>query len=359
MFFLRDYYIAFCLGFLLDLIIGDPEWLYHPVRLIGWLISFLEKVLYPGRDDRQVKKGDGSRAADARLFLFVPFIKGLILTLLVLYATAGVTAAILYFAYKLGTTVFIIAAAIMTWQCLAVKSLKTESMKVCRALENKKTSVTKADNSSSEDLKEARSALSMIVGRDTDCLNKDGIIRAAVETVAEGSCDGVMAPIIYLAIGGPVLGFFYKAVNTMDSMIGYRNERYEFFGKAAARLDDVMNFIPARIAAFLLIAAAFFNKETDGMDAFRIWRYDGNRLDSVNAAQTEAAASGALRLRLAGDTVYGGMTVRKPYIGEVFGREAETEDIRRINSLMYVMAFLGIAVSILFVSIVKICLGTF
>ena len=180
----------------------------------------------------------------------------------------------------------------------------------------------------------------MIVGRDTACLDEEGVAKAAIETVAENTCDGVIAPMLFLAAGGPVLGFFYKAVNTMDSMIGYHNEKYLYFGKVAARLDDVLNFIPARISAILMIIASFLaGKPFCSKNALKIYKRDRRKHASPNSAQTEAVCAGALGIRLAGDASYFGKIVKKPYIGEA-RRRAEYEDIRRANHLMYLTAWL-------------------
>ena len=179
-----------------------------------------------------------------------------------------------------------------------------------------------------------------VVGRDTALLNEEGVAKAAIETVAENTSDGVIAPMIYTAIGGPVLGFFYKAVNTMDSMVGYKNDRYLYFGRAAARLDDLVNYIPSRISAYLMIVAAYFlGSDFSGRRAFKIYQRDNRNHASPNSAQTEAACAGALGIRLAGDASYFGKLVKKPFIGDAV-RPVEYEDIRRVNRLMYGTAWL-------------------
>lgn len=221
---------------------------------------------------------------------------------------------------------------------LSMKDLKTESMKVCQALE-------------AEDVEQARQAVSMIVGRDTARLDKDGIARAAVETVAENTSDGVIAPLLYLTLGGGVLGVLYKTVNTMDSMIGYKSDRYLDFGRCAARLDDAVNFIPSRLAAWLMIAGTVLCKLISNKEerkdallyhpgrALRIYRRDCRKHASPNSAQTEAACAGALGLRLAGDAWYFGRRVEKPYIGDDL-RPVEAADIRRANRLLYMTSLL-------------------
>lgn len=215
----------------------------------------------------------------------------------------------------------------MTYQILAVKCLKVESMKVYQCLKN-------------GNLEQARKAVSMIVGRDTEHLDEEGVAKAAIETVAENTSDGVIAPMLYLAVGGPILGFLYKAVNTMDSMIGYKNDKYLYFGKAAAKLDDFVNFLPARISACLMIVASFFaGRHFSGKGAWTIYKRDRKKHTSPNSAQTEAVCAGALSIRLAGDASYFGKIVKKPYIGEAV-RGVEYEDIKRANHLMYITAWL-------------------
>ena len=217
----------------------------------------------------------------------------------------------------------------MCWQILAVKSLRTESMKVCAALET-------------GDLEASRRAVSMIVGRDTARLDRDGVTRAAVETVAENTSDGVVAPLVFLALGGAPLGFFYKAVNTMDSMLGYVEPPYRDFGFFPAKLDDVMNFVPARLSAMLMLVAG----GCLGMDVrrgFRIFRRDRYNHASPNSAQTESVCAGLLGLRLAGDAWYHGVLHKKPYIGDAL-RDIEHRDIPRACRLLYGTAFFALAV---------------
>lgn len=213
---------------------------------------------------------------------------GILLVTVVLLATGAVSGLLLWGAYAIAPMAGCILESIMTYQILATKCLKVESMKVYERLR-------------ADDLAGARNAVAMIVGRDTQNLDAAGVAKAAVETVAENTSDGVIAPMICLAIGGPVLGFLYKAVNTMDSMVGYKNERYLNFGRTAAKLDDVVNYIPARISAALMIAAAYGpGKQFSGKDALRIFKRDRYNHASPNSAQTEAACAGALHLRLAG-----------------------------------------------------------
>ncbi len=311
--------IAFFFGFLLDLILGDPYCFPHPIRLIGKLISCVERKLY--------KPGKGNKHT-------LEFWQGMGLVLIVLTGVTLAASVLLLFAYWLHPYIGMIAECIMTYQILAVKCLKTESMKVYQYLKE-------------GDLAKARKAVSMIVSRDTECLDEEGIIKAAVETVAENTSDGVIAPMLYLAVGGPILGFFYKAVNTMDSMIGYKNEKYFYFGRVAAKLDDGLNFIPARISAVLMILSSFVaGSHFSVTGAVMVYCKDRRKHASPNSAQTESVCAGALGIRLAGDTSYFGKIVKKPYIGEAL-RRVEYEDIRRINRLMYITAWLCEIVCIL------------
>lgn len=308
---MRYHIIAFFGGFLLDLILGDPYWLPHPIRAIGTLIAALERCLLNNKDLDSKKKRR----------------RGVLLVVLVCAASVLVTAALLFLAYALHPAAGCVLELVMTYQLLAMKSLRTESMKVYGCLEH-------------GTIEEARHAVSMIVGRDTEQLDKKQVAKAAVETVAENASDGVIAPMLFAAIGGPVLGFFYKAVNTMDSMVGYKNERYMDFGRCAARLDDAVNFLPARISAMLMIAACtFLGPDYSARSAAHIYRRDRRNHASPNSAQTESVCAGALGIRLAGDASYFGTVVHKPYIGDA-GREIEPEDIRRANRLMYGTGFL-------------------
>lgn len=247
--------------------------------------------------------------------------------IIVLTASMAVPGLLLFFAYRYAWQAGLALETFMCYQIFAVKSLKTESDKVYRALKT-------------EGLEEAREAVSMIVGRDTKRLTEEGVAKAAVETIAENTTDGVAAPLFYMAAGGAVLGFGYKAVNTMDSMIGYKNEKYEYFGTAAARLDDVLNYIPARLTAWIMIAASFL-AGMDGKNAVRIYLRDKRKHKSPNAAQTEAVMAGALDVELAGNAWYFGKLYEKPAIGEPL-RRILPEDIRRAHKLLYITAALAL-----------------
>jgi len=312
------YHIIFSLlaGFILDCLIGDPEKLPHPVRGIGRLISALETKLRRETDSSEKQRG-----------------KGTILVILVVFLTVFLTGVLLKAAYFVHPFLGLLLESILCAQALAARNLRDASMKVYYALK-------------AGDLEQARTAVSMIVGRDTAVLDQTGITKAAVETVAENTSDGVTAPLFYLALGGPVAGMAYKAINTMDSMLGYRNQKYQYFGTAAARLDDVVNLLPSRISGILMVPAAALCG-LDAAGAWRIFRRDRKKHASPNSAQTESACAGALQVKLAGDAVYFGKVVHKHEIGDDV-KKIETEDIRRANRLMYtttvvsLLLFLGL-----------------
>lgn len=301
---------ACIIGFILDLIVGDPHWIYHPIRLIGKLISSTEKLIrhcFP-------KTKTGER------------IGGIVLAIIVMIISTGIPLVLLIICYKTNVYLGIIIEGIFCYQLLATKSLKDESMKVYKALKDK-------------DIEKARYAVSMIVGRDTKSLDEVGITKAAVETVAENTSDGSIAPLIAIIIGGAPLGFLYKSINTMDSMIGYKNDKYIDIGRFAAKLDDVVNYIPARFSAYVMILSAYM-LGMDGKNAYRIYKRDRYKHASPNSAHTESVCAGALRIRLAGDAYYFGKLHKKEYIGDAL-REIEIEDIKRANRLLYMCAFLS------------------
>ena len=299
--------LCVCLiGMILDWIFGDPVWLYHPVRIIGKWIAFLEKIL---------RKLVGDQEGNEKKLL----IAGGILWILVILASAAVPMGILYLAEKFSPCAAFVSECFWCYQLLAARSLGKESKKVYKKLIQ-------------DDLPGARLAVSMIVGRDTENLTVEGVTKAAVETVAENTNDGVIAPLIYMLIGGPILGFVYKAVNTMDSMLGYKNEKYLYFGRVAAKMDDVAGFIPARISALLMILASCL-LGMDGKNALWIWKRDRRKHASPNAAQTEAVCAGALQVQLAGDAWYFGVKHEKETIGDPI-RKIEPKDILRSEKLM-------------------------
>lgn len=289
------------IGFILDLIIGDPYNLPHPVRLIGKMISSLEKFFRKLCPDRHI-------------------LAGTLLSLTVLAVSSAVPLLTLILCYCLSPWLGIVIESILIYYILAAKCLYKESMKVYRATE-------------SHDITQARHAVSMIVGRDTNKLDEKGVIRAAVETVAENTSDGETAPLFFIALGGAALGFFYKAANTMDSMLGYKNEKYIYFGRFSAKFDDIMNYIPSRLSALMMIlASCILRFNTKG--AWKIWRRDRASQESPNAAQTESAAAGALDIQLLGEAYYFGKLHRKNTVGDNT-RPIEAEDICRVNRLMF------------------------
>ena len=291
---------ALIAGFILDLLLGDPEWLYHPVRLIGGLISRLEKRL-------RARGGNLRRSA-------------VILTAATVLVTMAVTAGVLALLQLLGRVPLFMGMALLDWMGIAVTCMAKEARGVGKALE--------------KGLPEARKQVARIVGRDTQNLSGEEIIKAAVETVAENTTDGVISPLFWALLGGPVLLWGFKAANTLDSMVGYMDEKYRDIGWSSAKLDDILNYIPARLTALLMILAAFLTG-MDGKNAFRIVRRDHANHKSPNCAWSEAAAAGALHIQLGGTHEYFGKPVEKPTIGDA-DRPAEREDIRRANRLLYV-----------------------
>lgn len=272
---------ALLTGYILDLIIGDPHGWPHMVIGFGRVISFMEKRLYPFENKRA---------------------GGTLLWIAVVLICAGIPGLILAGAWIISPWLYYAISSIVCWQLLAVKSLRVESFKVYKELKN-------------GTLESSRQAIHMIVGRDPEALDRTGIIKAAVETVAENTSDGVASPLFFMTIGGATGACLYKAVNTMDSMIGYKNERYKDFGRTAARMDDLFNFLPSRLCALTMILSSFICR-LDYKNAYRIWKRDRKKHASPNAGQTEAVMAGALDVQLAGNGVYGGRTIVKPYIGD-------------------------------------------
>jgi adenosylcobinamide-phosphate synthase len=305
--------ISVVIGFVLDLIFGDPQWLPHPIRLIGLLISKGEIIIrkvFP-----KTKKGE--------------FIGGLILAPIIIAIAFILPFVIIHLAGKINIYFKIAINSLFCYQILATKSLKTESMRVYYQLVKK-------------DIPSARKFLSWIVGRDTENLMEEGITKATVETIAENTSDGVIAPLIFIVIGGAPLGFLYKAVNTLDSMIGYKNDKYIFFGRFAAKLDDVVNFIPAIISAHIMIAASFITG-LDYKNAYRIYKRDKRNHSSPNSAKTESVCAGALNVQLAGDAYYFDKLVKKQTIGDS-NRTIQIEDIPTANRLMYATAIMAVII---------------
>ena len=334
---------------LLDLLLGDPSWLPHPVVIIGKLIDKLEAWLRKRIDEKELSDSERQKALRRA---------GKILTATVVLATLIFTTAISVLAWLVSPWLFLAVQVFWGFQSLAIKGLVSESKNVYRCLTGKASKTKKKpEEETSHGIKRfdatagfepkqdrlvaARKAVGRIVGRDTSELTEEGVTKATVEPVAETFADGVLAPLLYLAIGGAPLALTYKAVNTMDSMLGYKNEKYIDFGRASAKLDDFCGFAPARLAALFFVATAALTGR-DFKSAYRIWRRDRFNHASPNSAQTEAACAGALGIRLAGPAYYFGEYYDKPYIGDAT-REIEAEDILKANKLMVTASLLATA----------------
>lgn len=306
---------ACLIGFMLDLAIGDPNWMFfHPIRLIGKMIAGGEKLFRKIAGETE----KGELMAGSMLVIFVSCI------------SFSVPFLILCICTQIDSVLTLIVESILCYFLFATKSLKVESMKVYQALKK-------------GDIEESRKAVSMIVGRDTTVLEEEGITKAAVETVAENTSDGVIAPMFFMIIGGAPLGYFYKAINTMDSMIGYKNKRYLYFGRFAAKTDDMVNYIPARLSAVFMLAASFLIPKFDGKNAWKIYKRDRKKSESPNAAQTESVCAGALKIRLLGDAYYFGELHKKEYIGDSI-ETVIPEKIVEVNKLLYATVGIGIIV---------------
>ena len=320
---------AIILGFILDFIFGDPRWLPHPICFIGKLISITEKA---------VRRFCGEKPEGLLM-------GGFVMVVIVLTVAFAVPYFILTLAEMYSPVLAFAVETFMFYQIFAMRSLKEASLQVYDALK-------------SGDLQEARKKLSWIVGRDTAELTDEEVAKAAVETVAENTSDGVIAPLFFMFIGGAAAGFFfkkinvlffiggallaflYKAINTMDSMVGYKNDKYLYFGRCAAKLDDVANFIPARISGLLMVAAAYF-LNMDASGSWRIFKRDRRHHLSPNSAMTESAAAGALGIKLGGGHFYFGKWVPKDTIGDEV-KKTDAEDIVKMNGLMYMTCILSI-----------------
>ena len=299
---------ALIVGFVLDSIVGDPQGWFHPVRLMGRMISHVENRLR-----KKCRTSSDETKAGAVLWITVVF------------TSFAVPYVILFIAAKINVKSAVVIECIMCYYILAAKSLKDESMKVYTSL--------KTGN-----LQEARKNLSYIVGRDVEGLNERYVAKAAVETVAENTSDGVIAPMLYVMLGGAPLGFMYKAVNTLDSMVGYKNEKYINMGRFSAIADDIANYIPSRLAAYFMIAASWALK-MNYKNAFKIYKRDRYNHKSPNSAHTESVCAGALNIMLGGDSYYGGKLVSKPTMGDST-KEIDIQDIVRANKLMYATSIL-------------------
>lgn len=311
-------------GFILDGIFADPAWLVHPVVIMGKAITALEKFLRK----RLPNTPEGERLGGRILAMALPV------------GTLLITGGVCWLFYRISPILGFAIELLWCAQALAAKGLAQESTNVYRELVK-------------GDLPASRRAVSRIVGRDTAELTSEGVTKAAVETVAENASDGVIAPLLYMMLGGAPLALVYKAINTMDSMVGYKNEKYLNFGRAAAKLDDAANYLPSRIAALLWIASAALTGN-DAKSAWRIWRRDRRKHASPNSAQTESACAGALNVQLAGPATYFGKYCDKPTIGDAV-RAIEPGDILRANKMMYTASLLGLAAAVL-VRILVLCI---
>lgn len=302
-------------GFAGEQLVGWPRRLYHPIMAIGALISKAEKLL------RAVfsKSRAGERAAGILMALTLPLI------------SLGLTGGLLYVLYRWSWIAGFLAESAMCWSIFASGSLRDAAGEVGIAL--------------SESLDAGRKAVAMIVGRDTERLTEEGVIKATVETVAENLSDGVIAPLVFTALGGAAGGYFYKTVNTMDSMVGYRNDRYRYFGTGAARLDDVCNFLPARLTALLMILLSGVCC-LDRRGAWRVFRRDRYCHASPNSAQTESAMAGALGIQLGGDAWYFGQLHKKKTIGDSL-RPVEPADIPSAILLMTVVSDVAVGLAVI------------
>ena len=309
----RIYLAAMLCGFLIDCVLEDPAGIPHPVVMIGKAISRFEKLYR----DEFPKDAAGERKA------------GICMNLSVLFLTAVISGAVILLCKAISKWLCFAVCTVLCWQIFAAKCLKDEAMKVSSCLEN-------------EGLDAGRKQVAMLVGRDTENLSEEQVIKAAVETVAENTSDGVIAPMFWMFLGGPVMGLLYKAVNTMDSMVGYKNEKYIDFGRFSAKLDDVFNFIPSRLSALAMIAAAYIGG-FDGKNASRIWKRDRRNHSSPNSAQTESACAGALHVQLGGNAYYFGKLYEKPTMGDP-DRKIEREDIKRACRLMYISSVIALVI---------------
>ncbi len=298
-------------AFLLDLLIGDPRYLHHPVIYIGTLINWLETILASLLDSR--------------------FIAGFVLCGSVLVVTGGLTWLALQVACLLHPVVYGVISLYLAYTTLALRQLHLESREVAKLVE--------AGN-----LGGARQALALIVGRDTAHLDEEQILRACIETVSENTSDGIVAPLFYLFLGGPVLAMIYKASNTLDSMVGYRDDRYREMGWASARLDDLLNLVPARLTGLLMVVASF-PLALNPWAAIKVMLRDARKPSSPNAGFPEAAAAGALGVQLGGPAVYFGEKVDKPTLGDA-DRIINIDRYRAMIRLMYVTAFLALGLGV-------------
>ncbi|MGG7144511.1 cobalamin biosynthesis protein [Clostridium nigeriense] len=301
------------IGYLLDLIIGDPQNPIHPIRLIGSLCKKLEKIF------RKILK-NSLKIAGLLTWIF---------SVLIVYL---VSCYIVKISFSINHIVGIVISGIMIYFTISTKALKVEGLKVIKFLLK-------------DDIEGARNQLSYIVGRDTKSLDKEGILRAVVETIAENMSDGVVAPIFYAGLLGAHFAFVYKAVNTMDSMFGYKNDKYKDFGFFPAKLDDVFNYIPARLTGYLIVLASFILR-LDYKNSYKIYHRDKSNHSSPNSAHPEAAVAGALGLKLGGANYYFGKLVEKPTIGDEI-KKINIDDVNKTNNILYLVSFLSYLIAMI------------
>lgn len=305
--------IKIIIGYVLDLIIGDPNNPYHPIRYIGKLASSMEKLC------RGVFKKNLKLAGFFAWFFIVAI-------------TFGVTLGVVHTANRINPILGTLISGVLIYFCISAKGLKVEGLKVIKIL-------------SEGDIVKARKQLSYIVGRDTENLDEEAIVRAVVETVAENMSDGIIAPLFFAGIGGAPLAFLYKAVNTCDSMFGYKNDKYKEFGFVSAKLDDIFNYIPARLTAYLIVIASFVLR-LNYKESFKIYKRDRYNHSSPNSAHPEAAVAGALGIKLGGANYYFGKLVEKPTIGEA-KKKIEILDVYKTNKILGLVSFLGMVIALI------------
>lgn len=307
-------------AWLVDQLAGDPEWFPHPVRLIGLACT---------KGEAAIRRPHQNPLSE--------FVSGATLTVAIVGATYYAIRQVIYLANRQSPGLGNAVELLLAWSCLAARNLQQEATSVADALD-------------SADLPLARSRLARIVGRDTQHLDAQQVCRAVIETVAESASDGILAPVFYMALGGVPLAMAYKAVNTLDSMIGHADERYLYFGKAAARLDDAANFLPARLTAASIVAASAILQQTDGKAAYQTWHRDGDKHKSPNAGQPESAMAGALHVQLGGENTYKGEIVTAPRIGQEFAPPS-IQHAKHAIRLVSLVTLLGIACAVAFTCI--------
>lgn len=321
--FILNYHfiISIILGYLLDIVIGDPKGLYHFVQFEGFLISTFERLL--------------NRYPKQKIYSYM---MGTILWIISVGISFLIIWKLIHISYNVNYILGFIIESFFVFQCLATHSLRKESMHVYYSLEK-------------GNIDEARVNLSYIVGRDTINLNEDSIIKADVETIAENTSDGVISPLFYIAFFGVYGGIFCKLVNTLDSMVGYKNDRFKYFGTFSAKMDDIIQFIPARLTAILLIISSFILRYNT-INAIKIFKRDRFKHASMNSAQSESVVAGALDIQLAGDAVYSGVVKSKPFIGNP-NKKIEMQDIIKANKMLYLSSICFFVLIIIILYLVR------